>query len=174
VTADADADVIAHRLCAWIRSMSTAELQLADVAITEILSDRHSWARHDHDKTWHAIVAYSGGSVVTRCRGRWSLRDGFETASRPPQHERCAYCQDAHVADNMARAATLPVESGSEIDEIKARLTAATKARWPAVDEPALSPVESGQAELATADVKVLERPEVRFEFDMSDGEDEP
>lgn len=53
----------------------------------------NSWARPAGDSRFHALAAvHFGGSIVTRCRGRWPVSHEAEEQSEPPQDERCAAC----------------------------------------------------------------------------------
>ncbi len=47
--------------------------------------------------SWHAVSDTVGGSVVTLCRGRWSVAEPYQTEERPPIADRCAACQRAVV-----------------------------------------------------------------------------
>lgn len=51
-----------------------------------------TWARPAGDTRYHSIAAVQGGSVITRCRGRWPLSHEAEEQAEPPQDERCGGC----------------------------------------------------------------------------------
>jgi hypothetical protein len=56
------------------------------------------WARHDGDPSFHSVAAiHFGGSLVTRCRGRWSTTDKWEEQSDPPHAQRCDACVRALI-----------------------------------------------------------------------------
>ena len=53
------------------------------------------WARHiaSGDTRFHAVSAVVfGGSLITRCRGRWPERDAIESHDAPPVDECCGAC----------------------------------------------------------------------------------
>ncbi len=53
------------------------------------------WARPSGDRRWHSIaLIVFGGSVHTRCIGRWPASDQYEHCGSPPEEERCACCQE--------------------------------------------------------------------------------
>jgi hypothetical protein len=54
------------------------------------------WARHPAAKLWCAVVAQHS-SVVTACRGRFSIADDFAIDADPPAHVRCDYCERYRV-----------------------------------------------------------------------------
>ena len=64
-----------------------------------------TWARHPDDSAWHFVDAPSGGSVVTRCAGRWPVTDWYETNARPPHADRCDACQGSVVDQRMGQLA---------------------------------------------------------------------
>ncbi len=63
------------------------------------------WARHlaSQDPRFHAVeLVTPGGSVTTRCNGRWPERDGVEEHDDPPIDERCAACnRKSAIADRF-------------------------------------------------------------------------
>src|SRR5262249_54091030 len=58
-----------------------------------------------------------GGSVVTRCRGRWSTKDEYETCSIPPiGSKRCDACRIAFAAHRLERIARLQMHWAGACD----------------------------------------------------------
>lgn len=63
-----------------------------------------TWARHiqSGDPRFHAIAAVVyGGSVITRCRGRWPEQDAVEECENPAAIDRCDCCEQALVDAGM-------------------------------------------------------------------------
>ncbi len=53
------------------------------------------WARprYQHPLPYCRVVAVSGGSVVTRCRGRWPEGDTESVVVSPAVEQRCGCCR---------------------------------------------------------------------------------
>ncbi len=53
----------------------------------------NEWRRPEGDSKFHAISAVVfGGSMTTRCRGRWPSGHETEQADDPPDADRCCAC----------------------------------------------------------------------------------
>jgi hypothetical protein len=64
-----------------------------------------AWARYHAAKLWCSVLEISGGSVLTRCRGRWSAREAYDVAERPTVTDRCVACQQSYAAAQLDRLA---------------------------------------------------------------------
>ncbi len=54
------------------------------------------WRRPAGDSKFHSIAAVvRGGSVVTRCHGRWPVSHECEESHSPPDEDRCGACSRA-------------------------------------------------------------------------------
>jgi len=78
--------------------MDGAELWRMEAVARELHEERHSWCRHQIATKWCAVLEYDGGSVVTRCDGRFPRSDVHDLAGRPPFDLRCELCQERFAA----------------------------------------------------------------------------
>jgi hypothetical protein len=59
------------------------------------------WVRHitSNDPSYHVLAAVVfGGSLITRCRGRWPEQDAIESHDDPPVSKCCKACLREVVA----------------------------------------------------------------------------
>ena len=103
-------NALATMLRMQVGTMDLDELERLDTVVQDILDERHSWARYVGDAPypeckWCSVLAYADGSVQTRCNGRWSVKERYETCSRPPLANRCEACQDAWLIDRTSKVA---------------------------------------------------------------------
>lgn len=78
-----------------------------------------AWGRYHAATLWCSILEISGGSVLTRCRGRWSVQEAYATADRPTVSDRCVACQGAYAAAQLdALAASCGDRTGRHAIEL--------------------------------------------------------
>jgi len=64
------------------------------------------WTRHPAATSWCLVVAVHS-SVVSACRGRFSIFDHAEWSERPPHAERCDFCQGVAIDKRLRGLAEL-------------------------------------------------------------------
>jgi len=136
--------------------MSDAELARVDEFVMSIIAERDAWARHDGDTKWHLVNDYDHGSVLTECRGRWSLRDDFDTINLPPVSERCGAC---HLTFMAMRGQQL-------VDELRKLFDIEIRASRP-IDER----LRDAMHEFANAAPEIAPPSSARFDGEMTEGD---